>query len=129
MTVTHTSATMSWTLALAGWLAAARAPGTGAPVLAPGVMDGATGPRDLMARAEACASASLAAVQAASEGGQIWGASAPVCDADTITWGNIIEAGRSDLTDAPNIVLAPSLVIFVTVLALNYLGDVLRGAA
>ena len=45
---------------------------------------------------------------------------------DTITWGNIIEAGRSDLTEAPNIVLAPSLVIFVTVLALNYLGDVLR---
>lgn len=45
---------------------------------------------------------------------------------DTITWGNIIESGRSDLTDAPNIVLAPSLVIFLTVLALNYLGDVLR---
>jgi peptide/nickel transport system permease protein len=45
---------------------------------------------------------------------------------DVITWGNIIEAGRSDLTDAPNIVLAPSIVIFITVLALNYLGDVLR---
>jgi peptide/nickel transport system permease protein len=45
---------------------------------------------------------------------------------DQITWGNIIEAGRSDLVDAPNIVLAPSIVIFLTVLALNYLGDVLR---
>lgn len=46
---------------------------------------------------------------------------------DQITWGNIIEAGRADLVDAPNIVLAPSIVIFFTVLALNYLGDVLRG--
>jgi len=45
---------------------------------------------------------------------------------DQITWGNIIESGRSDLNDAPNIVLAPSLVIFLTVLSLNYLGDVLR---
>jgi len=46
---------------------------------------------------------------------------------DQITWGNIIESGRADITDAPNIVLAPSIVIFLTVLALNYLGDVLRG--
>jgi peptide/nickel transport system permease protein len=45
---------------------------------------------------------------------------------DTITWGNVIESGRTDLFDAPNIVLAPSLVIFVTVMALNFLGDVLR---
>jgi peptide/nickel transport system permease protein len=45
---------------------------------------------------------------------------------DQITWGNIIESGRSDLVDAPNIVLAPSIVIFFTVLSLNYLGDVLR---
>jgi peptide/nickel transport system permease protein len=45
---------------------------------------------------------------------------------EVITWGNIIESGRSDLNDAPNIVLAPSLVIFVTVMTLNFLGDVLR---
>jgi peptide/nickel transport system permease protein len=45
---------------------------------------------------------------------------------DVITWGNTINAGFSDINDAPNIVLAPSLVIFMTVLALNYLGDVLR---
>ncbi|MGZ4675236.1 MAG: ABC transporter permease [Acidimicrobiia bacterium] len=45
---------------------------------------------------------------------------------DTITWGNIIESGRTDLFDAPNIVLAPSFVIFLTVLALNFLGDVLQ---
>jgi peptide/nickel transport system permease protein len=47
-------------------------------------------------------------------------------DQNEITWGNIIESGRGDLTDAPNIVLAPSFMIFLTVLALNYLGDVLR---
>ena len=45
---------------------------------------------------------------------------------ETITWGNVIQSGITDLTDAPNIVLAPSLVIFVTVMALNFLGDVLR---
>lgn len=43
-----------------------------------------------------------------------------------ITWGNTIQRGISDLTNAPNIVLAPSIAIFLTVLALNYLGDVLR---
>jgi len=43
-----------------------------------------------------------------------------------ITWGNTIQSGISDLTDAPNIVLAPSFVIFITVMALNFLGDVLR---
>jgi peptide/nickel transport system permease protein len=45
---------------------------------------------------------------------------------EKITWGNVIQSGISDLTDAPNIVLAPSLVIFITVMALNFLGDVLR---
>jgi peptide/nickel transport system permease protein len=45
---------------------------------------------------------------------------------ETITWGNVIQSGISDLTDAPNIVLAPSFVIFFTVMALNFLGDVLR---
>jgi len=45
---------------------------------------------------------------------------------EKITWGNTIQSGISDLTDAPNIVLAPSLVIFVTVMALNFLGDVVR---
>jgi peptide/nickel transport system permease protein len=45
---------------------------------------------------------------------------------EKITWGNIIQSGISDLNDAPNIVLAPSFVIFITVMALNFLGDVLR---
>ena len=45
---------------------------------------------------------------------------------EKITWGNTIQSGISDLTDAPNIVLAPSFVIFITVMALNVLGDVVR---
>ena len=42
------------------------------------------------------------------------------------SWGNIIQEGQAQLSDAPHIVLAPSGVIFLTVLALNYLGDVVR---
>lgn len=44
----------------------------------------------------------------------------------TPSWGNIIAEGRSELRDAPHIVLLPTVVIFLTVLALNYLGDVVR---
>jgi peptide/nickel transport system permease protein len=44
----------------------------------------------------------------------------------TPSWGNIIAEGRADLRDAPHIVLVPTIVIFLTVLALNYLGDVVR---
>ncbi len=44
----------------------------------------------------------------------------------TPSWGNIIAEGRSDLRDAPHIVLWPTLVIFLTVFALNYLGDIVR---
>ncbi|MGH9229813.1 MAG: ABC transporter permease [Acidimicrobiales bacterium] len=44
----------------------------------------------------------------------------------TPSWGNIIAEGRDDLRDAPHIVLIPTAVIFLTVLALNYLGDVVR---
>jgi peptide/nickel transport system permease protein len=42
------------------------------------------------------------------------------------TWGNIIAGGRTDLARAPYIVGIPSVAIFLTVLALNYLGDVVR---
>ena len=45
---------------------------------------------------------------------------------EVVTWGNMISAGRTDLRDAPQLVLAPSLVIFGVVLSLNYLGDVVR---
>jgi peptide/nickel transport system permease protein len=44
----------------------------------------------------------------------------------TPSWGNILAEGRADLRDAPHIVLIPTVVIFLTVLALNYLGDVVR---
>ena len=44
----------------------------------------------------------------------------------TPSWGNIIAEGRSELRDAPHVVLAPTVAIFLTVLALNYLGDVVR---
>ena len=40
--------------------------------------------------------------------------------------GNMIAFGRSDLARAPHIVAVPSIAIFLTVLALNYLGDVVR---
>lgn len=50
-------------------------------------------------------------------------------DPSVITWGNIIFAGQADLKASPHIVLAPSLVIFLTVLSLNYLGDAARARA
>jgi peptide/nickel transport system permease protein len=43
------------------------------------------------------------------------------------SWGNIIALDRAYLlTGAPHIVLEPAILIFLTVLALNYLGDVVR---
>lgn len=42
----------------------------------------------------------------------------------TPSWGNIISEGQSQMRRAPHIVLFASLVLFVTVMALNYLGDV-----
>lgn len=46
---------------------------------------------------------------------------------DSPSWGNLIATGRSQmLLGKPWVVLAPSLMVFVTVLSLNYLGDVVR---
>ncbi len=45
---------------------------------------------------------------------------------DVTTWGNVIFSGQAYIRDAPSMVLFPSMVIFFTVYALNYLGDVLR---
>jgi peptide/nickel transport system permease protein len=45
---------------------------------------------------------------------------------DVPSWGNMIAFGRTDLARAPHIVAVPSIAIFLTVLALNYLGDVVR---
>ncbi len=44
----------------------------------------------------------------------------------TPSWGNMIAEGRTDLQEAPHIVFAPAGAIFLTVLSLNYLGDVVR---
>lgn len=40
-----------------------------------------------------------------------------------ITWGSIIAQGRIKFADTPHMVVMPSLVIFLTVLALNFVGD------
>lgn len=40
-----------------------------------------------------------------------------------ITWGRIISDGRSNFREAPHVVLAPSTVLFFTVLSLNLVGD------
>lgn len=44
----------------------------------------------------------------------------------TPSWGNIIAANRNDIRQSPYMLLEPSIAIFLTVLALNYLGDVVR---
>jgi peptide/nickel transport system permease protein len=43
----------------------------------------------------------------------------------TPSWGNIIAEARGQLRQAPHIVLFTSLVLFLTVLSLNFLGDVI----
>jgi len=53
----------------------------------------------------------------------ILGASVP---ADTPTWGNMIALGRTHLAVAPHIVFEPAIMIFLTVLSLNMLGDAIR---
>ena len=45
---------------------------------------------------------------------------------DVPSWGNMIALGRPDLARAPHIVAIPSIAVFLTVLSLNYLGDVVR---
>jgi peptide/nickel transport system permease protein len=44
----------------------------------------------------------------------------------TPTWGSLINDGRDYLDTAPHISLFPCLVMFLTLLAFNYVGDVLR---
>jgi len=47
-------------------------------------------------------------------------------DPPTATWGNMINDGRVSMEEAPFIMIVPILGMFFTVLALNYLGDVVR---
>ncbi|WP_096393584.1 ABC transporter permease [Halorubrum trapanicum] len=51
-----------------------------------------------------------------------------VGDSTVPSWGQLIAAGRSDLSFAPWIVLAPGIVLFLTILAFNFLGDALLDA-
>ncbi|GII03337.1 dipeptide/oligopeptide/nickel ABC transporter permease/ATP-binding protein [Planobispora takensis] len=46
--------------------------------------------------------------------------------APTPTWGGLINEGRTIMENAPHLVLAPSLVMFLTVLSFNVVGDRLR---
>ncbi|MFC7232658.1 ABC transporter permease [Saliphagus sp. GCM10025308] len=49
-------------------------------------------------------------------------------DSNIPSWGQLIAAGRSDLSFAPWIVLAPGIVLFLTILSFNFLGDALLDA-
>jgi peptide/nickel transport system permease protein len=44
----------------------------------------------------------------------------------TPSWGNMIAAERSAMRSAPHTMIFTSIVLFITVLSLNYLGDVVR---
>ena len=44
----------------------------------------------------------------------------------TPTWGDMINKGRTNLDVAAHISLMPAIVMFVTVLALNFVGDKLQ---
>lgn len=44
----------------------------------------------------------------------------------TPSWGNIIGLDRRAIKDSPHIVFEPAILIFLTVLSLNFLGDVVR---
>jgi peptide/nickel transport system permease protein len=39
------------------------------------------------------------------------------------SWGNIIAEGRGQMRNSPHIVIFTSLILFLTVMALNFLGD------
>jgi len=49
-------------------------------------------------------------------------------DPEIPSWGQLIAAGRTDLAFAPWIVLAPGIILFLTILAFNFLGDALLDA-
>lgn len=47
---------------------------------------------------------------------------------DVPTWGSMLSTGKDQLEFAPHIALFPGLMIFLTVLSINYIGDGLRDA-
>ncbi|MBC8100665.1 MAG: ABC transporter permease subunit, partial [Armatimonadetes bacterium] len=46
----------------------------------------------------------------------------------TATWGNMLESSRDYIDDAPWLWLAPGILILLTVLSINFVGDGLRDA-
>ncbi|MCB1027437.1 MAG: ABC transporter permease, partial [Microthrixaceae bacterium] len=44
----------------------------------------------------------------------------------TPSWGNIMAQGKKELRRVPMMVIAPTIFIFLTVMSLNYLGDVIQ---
>lgn len=44
-------------------------------------------------------------------------------EAPTITWGSIIAEGRISFSETPHMVFMPGIVLFLTVLSLNFVGD------
>ena len=46
----------------------------------------------------------------------------------TATWGNMLKDGQYQMTYAPWVAVFPGLMIFITVIAINYIGDGLRDA-
>jgi peptide/nickel transport system permease protein len=47
---------------------------------------------------------------------------------DQTTWGKLIDEGRTELADHAYLTLIPATVMFITILAFNFVGDAIRGA-
>lgn len=47
---------------------------------------------------------------------------------EVVTWGGMLSAGKNLLVEAPNLVLAPGIMIVLVILSLNLMGDSLRDA-
>jgi peptide/nickel transport system permease protein len=48
--------------------------------------------------------------------------------ADTPTWGNMLNTAEDHLLDAPQLAIAPGLILTITILCINFIGDGLRDA-
>ncbi len=47
-------------------------------------------------------------------------------ESPAVSWGGLIQGGRQQLDETPHVSLLPCLVMFISLLALNYVGDKLR---
>ena len=47
-------------------------------------------------------------------------------EAPAVSWGKLIQAGSEKLDDAPHLALFPCIVMFLTLLSLNFIGDRLQ---